>query len=165
VSQRRKAAAERLRLEVFIAAFGNEDEAAGATDFKAMMTEKASIELSTRPRSPRRGRKGPVRGDRGRWQRSGQAGAIAASSPIFPEHRARAPPRARGIWGKVARFDENSSGSARASPALSDRRPRTVYWNLERGIEGYRSPGTRSGGMSAQLIAEIEDEPDTAPAE
>src|SRR5690242_14278010 len=78
-----------------------------------------------------------------------------------------------GIWGKVRdkgfpdeelkRIGESIPPGSSAIVAVAEDR---LLENLERGIEGYTkiSRHALSADASAQLIAEIEDEPDTAAA-
>ena len=169
-------------LEVFIAAFGNEDEAAETLkDFKAMDRE-GSIELIDAAAIVH-GADGKVRFEETadpsgkKWAKRGAiAGGLVGL--IFPPSivaGAAVGAAGGGIWGKVRdkgfpdeepkRIGESIPPGSSAIVAVAEDR---LLENLERGIEGYTkiSRHALSADTSAQLIAEIDDEPDTAaPAE
>src|SRR6516165_8261484 len=168
-------------LEVFVAAFGSEDEAGAALkDFKAADREGA-IDLIDAAVIVHRA-DGKVH-----FQETGdpsgktwaKRGAIAGGlvGLIFPPSiigTAAVGAAGGGIWGKVRdkgipdeelrRIGESIPPGSSAIIAVAEDR---VVENLQRAIEGYEKIERHalSADASAQLIAEMESEPQTAPSE
>ena len=165
-------------LEVFVAAFGSEDEAAETLkDFKTMDRE-GSIELIDAAAIVHSA-DGKVRFEETadpsgkKWAKRGAiAGGLVGL--IFPPSivaGAAVGAAGGGIWGKVRdkgfpdeelkRIGESIPPGSSAIVAVAEDR---LLENLQRGIEGYTkiSRHALSADASAQLVAEIEDEPDTA---
>ena len=165
-------------LEVFVAAFGSEQEAGDALkDFKAMDRE-GSIELIDAAAIVH-GADGKVRfeetGDPSgkKWaKRDAIAGGVVGL--IFPPSilaGAAVGAGAGGIWGKVrdkgipdedlrAIGESIPQGSSAIIAVAEDR----TLERLQRGIEGYQriSRHALNADASAQLIAEMEAEPEKA---
>ena len=162
-------------LEVFVAAFGSEDEAGAALkDFKAMDRE-GSIELIDAAAIVH-GADGKVRFEETadpsgkKWAKRGAiAGGVVGL--IFPPSivaGAAVGAGAGGIWGKVRdkgipdeelrRVGESIPEGSSAIIAVAEDR---MIERLQRGIQGYEkiSRHALSADASAQLIAEIEAEP------
>lgn len=164
-------------LEVFVAAFGTEEEA-GATlkDFKAMDRE-GSIELIDAAVIVH-GTDGKVHFEETadpsgkRWAKRGAiAGGLVGL--IFPPSilgAAAVGAAGGGVWGKIRdkgfndddlrRVGESIPQGSSAIIAVAEDR---VVERLERGITGYNNIARHalSADASAQLIAEVEEEPGT----
>jgi uncharacterized membrane protein len=165
-------------LEVFVAAFGSEEEAGAALkDFKAMDRE-GSIELIDAAAIVH-GADGKVRFEETadpsgkKWAKRGAiAGGVVGL--IFPPSilaGAAVGAGAGGIWGKVrdkgipdeelrAIGETIPQGSSAIIAVAEDR----MLERLQRGIEGYQkiSRHTLNADASAELIAEMEAEPEKA---
>lgn len=162
-------------LEVFVAAFGSEEEAGAALkDFKAMDRE-GSIELIDAAAIVH-GADGKVRFEETadpsgkKWAKRGAiAGGLVGL--IFPPSiiaAAAVGGAGGGIWGKVRdkgisddelrQIGESIPAGSSAIIAVAEDR---VLQRLQSGLEGYRNIEQRvlSADASAQLIAEIENEP------
>jgi uncharacterized membrane protein len=162
-------------LEVFVAAFGSEEEAGAALkDFKAMDRE-GSIELIDAAAIVH-GADGKVRFEETadpsgkRWAKRGAiAGGLVGL--IFPPSiiaGAAVGGAGGGIWGKVRdkgikdedlrEIGESIPEGSSAIIAVAEDR---VLERLQSGLEGYRNIERHvlSADASAQLIAEIENEP------
>ena len=163
-------------VEVFVAAFGNEDEAdAAVKDFKAMDREgtielidaaaivhsadgKVHFKETADPSGKRWAKRGAIAG--------GVVGLIFPPSILAG---AAVGAGAGGIWGKVRdkgipdeelrRIGESIPQGGSAIIAVAEDR---VLERLQSGLEGYRNIERHalSADASAQLIAEIESEPD-----
>ena len=161
-------------LEVFVAAFGNEDQAGAALkDFQAMDREgsidlidaavivhnqedKVSFEETADPSGKKWAKRGAIAG--------GLVGLIFPPSIIAGAAVGAA---GGGVWGKVRdkgfsddelrQVGESMPPGSSAIIAVAEDR---VLERLERGIEGYRriSRHAISADASAQLIAEVEQE-------
>ena len=163
-------------LEVFVAAFGSEEEAGAALkDFKAMDRE-GSIELIDAAAIVH-GADGKVRFEETadpsgkKWAKRGAiAGGVVGL--IFPPSilaGAAVGAGAGGIWGKVRdkgipdeelrRIGESIPPGGSAIIAVAEDR---TLERLERGIEGYEriSRHALNADASAELIAEMEAEPE-----
>jgi uncharacterized membrane protein len=162
-------------LEVFVAAFGTEEEAGAALkDFKAMDRE-GSIELIDAAVIVH-GTDGKVHFEEtadpsGRkWAKRGAiAGGLVGL--IFPPSilgAAAVGAAGGGVWGKIRdkgfkdddlrQLGESIPQGSSAIIAVAEDR---VVERLERGISGYRNIARHalSADASAQLIAEVEEEP------
>jgi|SRR5437588_170643 len=163
-------------LEVFVAAFGSEDEAGAALkDFKAMDREgsielidaavivhkadgKVHFEETADPSGKKWAKRGAIAG--------GLVGLIFPPSIIGAAAVGAA---GGGIWGKVRdkgfsdeelrQVGESIPPGGSAIIAVAEDR---VVERLQSGIEGYRkiSRHALSADASARLIAEVEDEPE-----
>jgi uncharacterized membrane protein len=168
-------------LEVFVAAFGNEDEAeASLKDFKTMEREgsidlidaavivhgaddKVHFKETADPSGKKWAKRGAIAG--------GLVGLIFPPSIIGAAAVGAA---GGGVWGKVRdkgipdeelrRIGESIPPGSSAIIAVAEDR---VVENLQRAIEGYEKIERHalSADASAQLIAEMESEPQTAPSE
>jgi uncharacterized membrane protein len=168
-------------VEVFVAAFGSEDEAASALkDFQSMDRE-GSIELIDAAVIVH-GADGKVRFEETadpsgkRWAKRGAiAGGLVGL--IFPPSilaTAAAGAAGGGVWGKIRdkgfsdddlrRIGESIPEGSSAIIAVAEDR---VVERLQRGIAGYQKIARHavSADASAQLIAEVEEEPEAAETE
>jgi uncharacterized membrane protein len=165
-------------LEVFVAAFGNEDEAEAALkDFKTMEREgsidlidaavivhgaddKVHFKETADPSGKKWAKRGAIAG--------GLVGLIFPPSIIGAAAVGAA---GGGVWGKVRdkgipddelrRIGEGIPAGSSAIIAVAEDR---VVENLQHAIEGYEKIERHalSADASAQLIAEMESEPETS---
>jgi uncharacterized membrane protein len=165
-------------VEVFVAAFGNEDQAdAAVKDFKAMDREgtielidaaaivhgadgKVHFKETADPSGKRWAKRGAIAG-----------GLVGLIFPPMILASAAVGAGAGGIWGKVRdkgisddelrQIGETIPPGSSAIIAVAEDR---MLERLERGIEGYQtiSRHALSADASAQLIAELEAGPDDA---